>query len=327
MNHEAIIELKNVKQYFPIKGGVFKRVVGHVRAVDDISIAIKGQETLALVGESGCGKSTTGKMILRLLQPTAGEILYNGQNISALSNSQFRDLRKEIQIVFQDPYSSLNPRMTVKQLLLEPILTHKLMSKQQAEIEVNEIIRNVGLTEKSLSKYPHEFSGGQRQRISIARALVLKPKFLVLDEPVSALDVSIQAQILNLLNKLQHQYQLTYLFISHDLNVVRHVSDRIAVMYLGHIVEISTAQELFENPKHPYSQALISAIPKKHPNDFVERIILKGEIPDPSNPPTGCPFHTRCLYVQDQCKIGRISMVQLNEHHHVKCILYNDEKS
>ncbi|WP_274309719.1 ABC transporter ATP-binding protein [Solibacillus daqui] len=324
MRHEAILELKNLKQYFPIKGGIFKRVVGHVRAVDDISIAINEQETLALVGESGCGKSTTGKMILRLIQPTDGDILYNGQNIAALSNEQFRALRKDIQIIFQDPYSSLNPRMTVRQLLLEPILTYKLMPKQQAEHEIIEILKHVGLTEKSLSKYPHEFSGGQRQRISIARALVLKPKFLVLDEPVSALDVSIQAQILNLLKKLQQQYQLTYLFISHDLNVVRHVSDRIAVMYLGHIVEIAPAQELFENPKHPYSQALISAIPKKHPNDSVERIILKGEIPDPSNPPEGCPFHTRCLYVQEQCKSGTIPSFQISEQHDVKCVLYEN---
>lgn len=326
MKNEAFLELKNLKQYFPIKGGIFKRVMGHVRAVDDISIAINEQETLALVGESGCGKSTTGKMILRLIQPTDGEIIYNGQNITKLSNEQFRTLRKDIQIIFQDPYSSLNPRMTIRQLLLEPILTHKLMPKQQAEQEIIEIIKNVGLTEKSLSKYPHEFSGGQRQRISIARALVLKPKFLVLDEPVSALDVSIQAQILNLLKKLQQQYQLTYLFISHDLNVVRHVSDRIAVMYLGHVVEVAPAQELFENPKHPYSQALISAIPKKHPNDFVERIILKGEIPDPSNPPEGCSFHTRCLYVQEQCKSGTIPSFQISKEHDVKCILYENDK-
>lgn len=316
-----VLEVNNLKKYFPIKGGILKRTTGYVKAVDDISFKVQKNETLSLVGESGCGKSTTGRTILRLYESTSGEVYFNGENILEISKSQFRSMRKDLQMIFQDPFSSLNPRMNVKELLMEPLLTHKLASRKEANELVAEMIEKVGLSREQLGRYPHEFSGGQRQRISIARALIVKPKVVILDEAVSALDVSIQSQILNLLIKLQEEFELTYIFISHDLNVVKHLSDRVGVMYLGQMMELAETTELYENPLHPYTKALLSAIPSLDPSEKKERIILQGDVPDPSNPPSGCPFRLRCPLAFERCASEKPAFQEKQKGHWVACHL------
>lgn len=303
---ETLLEVKNLKMYFPITAGLFiQKQVAEVKAVDDVSFFVKKGETLGLVGESGCGKTTTGRCILQLYRPTAGEILYEGRDLTKLSNRQLRSVRRQIQIIFQDPYSSLNPRMSAGNIIGEPLIIHKMVkSKGEFRDQVAELLTVVGLNPHMADRFPHEFSGGQRQRIGVARALAVRPSFMVCDEPVSALDVSIQAQVVNLLEELQEQFDLTYLFIAHDLSVVRHISDRVAVMYLGHVVEIADRIELYENPLHPYTKALLSAVPIPDPSveSKRERVILQGDVPSPLRPPAGCVFHTRCPVAIDECK-------------------------
>lgn len=301
MSEQALLEVKQLKQYFPIKGGIFGRTVNHVKAVDDISFYINEGETVSIVGESGCGKSTTGRAILRLDNPYSGEVYFQGENLLSLSKSEMRKKRKDLQIIFQDPYASLNPRQTVSQILEEALEIQKVVPPRERRTKIIELLETVGIGAHQIDRYPHEFSGGQRQRIGIARALSVNPKLIICDEAVSALDVSIQAQVLNLLKDLQRKFKLTYLFISHDLGVVRHISDRIIVMYLGKIVEIADKKSLFENPQHPYTKALLSAIPSTNIVEKKERIILKGDVPSPINPPAGCRFHTRCPYAFDRC--------------------------
>jgi oligopeptide transport system ATP-binding protein len=297
-----LLEVKDLKKYFPVKAGVFKKTVAHVKAVDGVSFNIKEGETLGLVGESGCGKSTTGATILRLLEATSGEVNFDGKNILAMNRREMREIRKEMQIIFQDPYASLNPRMTVADIVGEPIQIHKLaVSKKERLAKVEELLDSVGLTADQMNRYPHEFSGGQRQRIGVARALAVNPKLIICDEPVSALDVSIQAQVINILQDLQTEFGLTYLFIAHDLSVVKHISDRVAVMYLGKIVELTDKDALYSNPLHPYTQSLLSAIPIPDPKGKKDRIILEGDVPSPVNPPSGCSFHPRCPKAIDIC--------------------------
>jgi peptide/nickel transport system ATP-binding protein len=318
-----LLELDGLKVYFPIKSGiVLDRHVGDIRAVDDVSLTIKRGETLGLVGESGCGKSTVGRTILRLYKPTAGRIVFDGTDISQLNDQELRPLRRRMQMVFQDPFASLNPRHSVGRIVGEPLRTHGLASRKEAAGRVRELLQTVGLPQDAAGRYPHEFSGGQRQRIGLARALALNPDFIVADEPVSALDVSIQAQIINLFEQLQTEFQLTYLFIAHDLAVVRHISDRIAVMYLGTIVEVSPAVELYENPLHPYTISLLSAVPI--PDPVVERaresILLAGDLPSPANPPPACRFHTRCPFVQPtRCREEVPPLRKLSTGHEVAC--------
>jgi oligopeptide/dipeptide ABC transporter ATP-binding protein len=299
-----LIELRHVKKYFPIRRGVLSREVARVHAVDDVSVAVREGETLGLVGESGCGKSTLGRTIVRLLEPTAGEILFRGRQIESLGPRQLRPLRREMQMVFQDPYASLNPRKRVGSIIGDPLKIHSIGDKRERKATVEQLLETVGLSPEHYNRFPHEFSGGQRQRIGIARALALRPKLIVADEPVSALDVSIQSQMLNLLEDLQNEFQLTYIFVAHDLGVVRHVSDRIAVMYLGKIVELSPAEELYQRPIMPYTEALLSAVPVPDP-DLArqrERIVLEGDVPSPINPPSGCRFHPRCRYATQVCR-------------------------
>lgn len=305
MRKDYLLEVKNLKKHFPIRKGFLRRVIGYVKAVDGISFAVRSGETLGLVGESGCGKTTTGRCILRAIDPTSGEILFHRGSetvdIAKLSPKELRPLRRDMQMIFQDPYSSLSPRMTVLDIVGEPLIVSKMAKGQELEDRVAELLRLVGLRPEYMRSYPHAFSGGQRQRIGIARALSVNPRLVVCDESVSALDVSIQAQILNLLQDLQEQMNLTYIFIAHDLSVVQHISDRVAVMYVGKIVELAETDELFSNPQHPYTEALLSAVPIADPDLRSERIRLEGEVADPSNPPSGCYFHPRCRYAQDIC--------------------------
>ncbi len=300
-NTTPILEVRDLKKYFPIKKGLFSRTVGQVKALDGISFDVQAGEVLGLVGESGCGKTTAGRCILQLMQPTSGSVKFEGQEIVGLSRSELRPLRRHMQIVFQDPYSSLNPRLTIGSILREAITTHNLARGAAVNDRVAELLTLVGLSPTHQARYPHEFSGGQRQRIGIARALAVNPRLIVADEPVSALDVSIQAQVVNLLRDLQRQMHLTYIFVAHDLSVVKHISDRVAVMYLGTIAELAGSAELYANPRHPYTVSLLSAIPIPDPDRRRHRIVLRGDVPSPANPPSGCRFHTRCYMAQPVC--------------------------
>lgn len=317
-----LIEVKNLKKYFPIKKGVFKSTVGHVKAVDDVSFKINEGKVLGVVGESGCGKSTLGRTMLKLLSPTEGEMIYEGKNVYDLNKRDLNHMRTKMQIIFQDPYSSLNPRLPVSEIVGEAMMQHKIVSsKHEMQDKVIEIIGKCGLFPEQASRYPHQFSGGQRQRICIARALALNPKFIVCDEAVSALDVSIQSQIINLLKDAQEDFGLTYMFISHDLSVVKFISDDIAVMYLGQIVETGSKKQIFDNPLHPYTEALLSAVPSFDPSarNNKKRIILQGDIPSPANPPSGCRFHTRCIYAQDVCKNEVPEYKEIEPGHFTMC--------
>ncbi|WP_404449274.1 dipeptide ABC transporter ATP-binding protein [Sutcliffiella horikoshii] len=322
---DNILEVRGLKKYFPIKAGLLQRHVGDVKAVDDLNFYIKKGETLGLVGESGCGKSTTGRTIIRLYEPTEGNIIFKGRDIATMSESELRKtVRKDIQMVFQDPFATLNPRKTLRSILKEPYNTHNLFTRKEREEKVQELLAKVGLDPSFINRYPHEFSGGQRQRIGIARALALNPELIIADEAVSALDVSIQAQIINLMQDLQKEMGLSYIFISHDLSVVRHISDRVGVMYLGRMMELATKQDLYSEPLHPYTQALLSAVPSTRRKGQVkrERIVLKGELPSPANPPTGCVFHTRCPAAMDVCKQLVPQFKEVKPDHFVACHLY-----
>nr|WP_156645419.1 dipeptide ABC transporter ATP-binding protein [Lentibacillus sp. JNUCC-1] len=322
---DVLLEVKNLKKYFPVTAGFFKRKVGDVKAVDNVSLTLKKGETFGLVGESGCGKSTTGRTILRLTSPTDGEILFEGEDITRLRGTRLRKFRQNFQMVFQDPYASLNTKMMVGHIVDEPLRNFTNKSSKQLKEEIKELLVRVGLRDTDYYKYPHEFSGGQRQRIGIARALAVNPKLIIADEPVSALDVSIQSQVLNLLQDLQEEFNLTYLFIAHDLSVVKHVSDRIGVMYLGHLVEVGSNEAVYREPLHPYTQALTSAIPEPDPTKKKERVILKGDVPSPENPPSGCVFHTRCPVAMPKCKEIVPQLKEVRPNHEVACLLYDEE--
>ena len=317
--NEYLLEVKNLVKWFPIKSSFFKQTIGNVRAVDGISFKIKRGQTMGLVGESGCGKSTAGRTILRLLEKTSGEVWFDGKEIFSLSKEELRRMRPRMQIVFQDPYSSLSPRLPVGEIIGEAVREHGIVPPEEYDDYITRVMKACGLPEYYKDRYPHEFSGGQRQRICIARALALSPDFIVCDEPVSALDVSIQAQIINLLRQLQKDFGITYLFISHDLSVVEMISDRIGVMYLGTIVETAPKKELYANPRHPYTRALLSAVPIPDPEVKKERITLKGDLPSPSNPPSGCLFHTRCPHCTEKCKTQVPTPVEIAPGHIVKC--------
>lgn len=321
-----LLEIKNLVKYFPIKKGVFKRTVGWVRAVDDISFEVFEGETLGLVGESGCGKTTTALSILRLVEPTKGQVIFDGRDIIKMRKSDMRRERKNMQIIFQDPYSSLNPRIKIKNIIAEGMLTHNILKNNKERYKrVGELLDKVGIPAEYMDRFPHEFSGGQRQRIGIARALALEPKIIMCDEAVSALDVSIRSQIINLLKDLQSEFKLTYLFIAHDLSVIKYISDRVVVMYLGKIVEIADKKELFADTMHPYTQALISAVPVPDPDYKKERIILKGDVPSPVNPPKGCRFHPRCSKVMHKCSKVEPELLEVKEGYFVACHLYNEK--
>ncbi len=325
-NEENILEVNGLKKYFPIKGGFFNSVIGQVKALDGISFHIKRGTTMGLVGESGCGKTTAGRTILRLNGgKTAGEVLFNGKEVYDIPKNELNDLRVKMQIIFQDPFSSLSPRLPVGEIIGEAVREHNLVPRGEYHDYIDQVMDNCGLQPFHKDRYPHEFSGGQRQRICIARALALNPEFVVCDEPVSALDVSVQAQIINLLEDLQEKYKLSYLFISHDLSVVEHISDTVGVMYLGNIVEFGTTEELFANPLHPYTKALFSAIPIPDPEAKMKRIILEGSIPSPANPPAGCKFHTRCAHCMEKCKTQVPERKDMGNGHYVCCHLYDDK--
>lgn len=319
MTQETLIEVKNLTKYFPVGGGLFGKSADVVKAVDDVSFSIRRGETFGLVGESGCGKSTTGRCILRLIEPTSGEVRFDNRNLLSVNAGNLRHLRRDMQIIFQDPYSSLNPRMRVGDIISEPLTIHQVGTKAERRERVTELLEVVGMAAEHAERYPHEFSGGQRQRIGIARALALKPKFIVCDEPVSALDVSVQAQVVNLLQDLQEQFGLTYLFISHGLSVVEHISTRVGIMYLGKLVEVASSEEIFRNPLHPYTRALLSAIPQPDPDAKRKRLPLKGEIPTPINPPSGCRFRTRCSMAEARCAEHDQSLVEVSPDHFVAC--------
>lgn len=321
---EPILRVQNLKKYFPVKAGVFSRVVGQIKAVDGVSFSINEGETFGLVGESGCGKSTLGRTILKLLEPNEGEVFYKGEEIYKMQHDKLRSLRREIQIIFQDPYGSLNPRMTVGEAIGESLEAHGIAKGAKRRERVEYLLDVCGLAPYHFRRYPHEFSGGQRQRIGIARALALNPNFVVADEPISALDVSIQAQIINLLEDLQQEFGLTYMFISHDLSMVKHISDRVAVMYLGVIAEMAPKKDLYQNPLHPYSQALLSAVPVMDPTMKKERIILRGDVPSPANPPEGCRFNTRCHYAVDRCRVEIPELREVVPDHFVSCHLVEE---
>jgi peptide/nickel transport system ATP-binding protein len=326
----VLLEVKNLKKHFPIQKGVFRRVVAHVRAVDGVSFFIRQGETLGLVGESGCGKTTAGRLILRAMPPTEGQIFYRYQDemveLTKVGRHDMKPFRREMQIIFQDPYSSLNPRMTVMDIVAEPLKIHGIMDGDELKTRVRELLELVGMRVQHMNRYPYAFSGGQRQRIGIARALALNPKFIVCDEPVSALDVSIQAQVVNLLRDLQANFGFTYLFISHDLSVVEHISDRVAVMYLGDIVELAGSEELYAGPRHPYTEALLSAVPSADPDLTMNRILLPGDVPSPINPPSGCKFHPRCRYAKDICSTKVPEWREISHDHWAACHLSEELK-
>ena len=323
---QYILQVKDLKKYFPIKGGMLNKTVGYVKAVDGVTFNLKRGTTMGLVGESGCGKTTTGRTILRLSgEKTDGQVLFNGQEVYDLNAKEMRDMCTKMQIIFQDPFSSLQPRMPVGEIIGEAVREHGLVPKEEFDDYIDKVMDDCGLQSFHKDRYPHEFSGGQRQRICIARALALKPEFIVCDEPVSALDVSIQAQIINLLKELQEQYKFTYLFISHDLSVVEHISDTVGVMYLGNLVEYGATEDIFKNPLHPYTKALFSAIPVPDPTAKMNRIVLEGSIPSPANPPAGCKFHTRCAQCMEQCKTEVPEQREIEPGHFVVCHLYDQK--
>ncbi|KPN95735.1 ABC transporter ATP-binding protein [Lysinibacillus sp. ZYM-1] len=319
---KVLLKVDGLKKYFPIRKGVLNTQTGDVKAVDDVSFEVFEGETLGIVGESGCGKSTTGRLLMRLLEPTEGNIEFAGKMISELSNNEMRKARRDIQMIFQDPYASLNPRHNIGKILEEPLIVHGIGNAKERKQKVLELLEIVGLNEYHIKRYPHQFSGGQRQRIGIARALMTNPRLLIADEPVSALDVSIQAQVLNLLQKLQKDLKLTYIFISHDLGVVRHISNRVGVMYLGKLVELTASEDLYAEPLHPYTQALLSSVPVPDPTFEREQIIITGDIPSASNPPSGCTFHTRCPFKKEQCSQVVPKMQEVKPGHYVACHLY-----